>query len=49
MTDESDICWTLRTASNDDYKQVLRAAKAASGTPTGDALRQWFAYYNPKP
>jgi len=31
----------------DDYKQVLRAAKAASGTPTGDALRQWFAYYNP--
>jgi len=31
----------------DNYKDVLRAAKAASGTPTGDALRQWFAYYNP--
>jgi len=32
-----------------DYKQVLRAAKAASGTPTGDALRAWFAYYTVKP
>ena len=37
------------STSFDDYKDVLRAAKAASGTPTGDALRQWFAYYNPKP
>jgi len=33
----------------DDYKQVLRAAKAASGTPTGDALRAWFAFFIPKP
>jgi hypothetical protein len=33
----------------DDYKDVLRAAKSASGTPTGDALRSWFAYYTPKP
>ena len=33
----------------DNYKDVLRAAKAASGTPTGDALRQWFSYYTVKP
>jgi hypothetical protein len=37
------------TTSFDTHKQVLRAAKAASGTPTGDALRSWFAYYTPKP
>jgi hypothetical protein len=35
--------------SFDNYKDVLRAAKAASGTPTGDALRSWFAYYTVKP
>jgi hypothetical protein len=35
--------------SFDDYKDVLRAAKAASGTPTGDALRNFFHYYLPKP
>ena len=32
----------------DNYKDVLRAARAASGTPTGDALRQWFSYYTVK-
>ena len=33
----------------DNYKDVLRAARAASGTPTGDALRQWFNFYTAKP
>ena len=33
------------TKSFDTHKEVLRVIKAAPGTPTGDALRAWFAYY----
>jgi hypothetical protein len=33
----------------DTPKEVLRAVKAANGTPTGDALRAFFAHYLPKP
>jgi len=29
----------------DTPKEVLRVIKAASGTPTGDAIRQWFAHF----
>ena len=37
------------TKSFDTHKEVLRVIKAAPGTPTGDAIRQWFAHYLPKP
>ena len=37
------------TKSFDTPKEVLRVIKAAPGTPTGDAIRQWFAHYLPKP
>ena len=37
------------TKSFDTHKEVLRVIKAANGTPTGDAIRQWFAHYLPKP
>jgi len=29
----------------DTPKEVLRVVKAAPGTPTGDAIRQWFAHF----
>jgi hypothetical protein len=29
----------------DTPKEVLRVIKAAPGTPTGDAIRQWFALF----
>jgi len=29
----------------DTPKEVLRVIKAAPGTPTGDAIRQWFAHF----
>jgi len=37
------------TKSFDTHKEVLRVIKAAPGTPTGDAIRQWFAFFLPKP
>ena len=37
------------TKSFDTHKEVLRVIKASPGTPTGDAIRQWFAYYTVKP
>ena len=37
------------TKSFDTPKEVLRVVKAANGTPTGDALRAFFAHYLPKP
>ena len=37
------------TKTFDTHKEVLRVIKAAPGTPTGDAIRQWFAHYLPKP
>jgi len=37
------------TKSFDTHKEVLRVVKATNGTPTGDAIRQWFAHYLPKP
>ena len=37
------------TKSFDTHKEVLRVIKAAPGTPTGDAIRQWFAFYLPTP
>ena len=33
------------TKSFDTHKEVLKVIKASPGTPTGDALRAWFAYY----
>ena len=35
------------TKSFDTHKEVLKALKASAGTPTGDALRQYFAFYLP--
>jgi hypothetical protein len=35
------------TTSFDTHKDVLRAVKAAKGTPTGDALRAFFQHYLP--
>lgn len=50
---EGSIRYTLYqdggTKSFDTPKEVLRAVKAANGTPTGDALRAFFAHYLPKP
>jgi len=37
------------TKSFDTHKEVLRVIKAAPGTPTGDAIRQWFAFFLSKP
>lgn len=37
------------TKSFDTHKEVLRVIKASPGTPTGDAIRQWFAHYLPTP
>ena len=37
------------TKSFDTHKEVLRVIKAAPGTPTGDAIRQWFAHFLAKP
>ena len=37
------------TKSFDTHKEVLKVIKAAPGTPTGDAIRQWFAFYLPTP
>ena len=37
------------TKSFDTHKEVLRVIKAAPGTPTGDAIRQWFAFFLPTP
>ena len=37
------------TKSFDTHKEVLRVIKAAPGTPTGDAIRQWFAFFIPTP
>jgi len=31
----------------DTPKEVLRVIKAAPGTATGDAIRQWFAFFLP--
>jgi hypothetical protein len=33
----------------DNHKEVLRVIKTAPGTPTGDAIRQWFAHFLAKP
>ena len=50
---EGSIRYTLYqdggTKSFDTPKEVLRVVKAANGTPTGDALRAFFAHYLPKP
>ena len=35
------------TKSFDTPKEVLKVIKASPGTPTGDALRQYFAFYLP--
>ena len=32
-----------------DYKAILRWIKWPSKTPTGDALREWFASFEQKP
>jgi len=37
------------TKSFDTHKEVLRVVRASPGTPTGDAIRQWFAHYLPTP
>ena len=37
------------TKSFDTHKEVLKVIKASPGTPTGDAIRQWFAFYLPTP
>ncbi len=37
------------TKSFDTHKEVLRVIKAAPGTLTGDAIRQWFAFFLPTP
>ena len=37
------------TKSFDTHKELLRVIKAAPGTPTGDAIRQWFAFFIPTP
>ena len=34
------------TTSFDTHKEVLKVIKASPGTPTGDAIRQWFAHYH---
>jgi hypothetical protein len=35
------------TKSFGTHKEVLKVVKASPGTPTGDALRQYFAFYLP--
>ena len=35
------------TKSFDTHKEVLRVIKAAPGTPTGDAIRNFFQHYLP--
>ena len=37
------------TKSFDTHKEVLRVIKAAPGTPTGDAIRNFFQHYLPTP
>ena len=34
------------TTSFDTHKEALKVIKASPGTPTGDAIRQWFAHYH---
>ena len=33
----------------DTHTDLLRVIKAAPGTATGDAIRQWFAFFLPTP
>ena len=35
------------TKSFSTHKEALKVLKASAGTPTGDALRQYFAFYLP--
>ena len=37
------------TKSFDTHKEVLRVIKASPGTPTGDAIRNFFQHYPPTP
>ena len=37
------------TKSFDTHKEVLRVIKASPGTPTGDAIRNFFQHYLPTP
>ena len=37
------------TTSFDTHKEVLRVVKASPGTPTGDAIRNFFQHYLPTP
>ena len=43
------VCQDGGTKSFDTHKEVLRVIKASPGTPTGDAIRNFFQHYLPTP